>query len=115
MLKLSVTNALVDLVETFTKIENFSKFGILKLKKMSQIISIEFPDYLANAMRMNKSEFGKEIKISGLVKLFELGKISSGTASKVLQLSRIEFLELLAKYNVGFLNVEDLSEDLQNA
>lgn len=82
---------------------------------MSQIISIEFPDYLANTMRMNKNEFGKEIKISGLVKLFELGKISSGTASKVLQLSRIEFLELLAKYNVGFLNVEDLSEDLQNA
>ena len=82
---------------------------------MSQIISIEFPDYLANSMRMNKSEFGKEIKISGLVKLFELGKISSGTAAKVLELSRIEFLELLAKYNVGFLNVEDLNEDLQNA
>ena len=82
---------------------------------MSQIISIEFPEYLANSMRMNKSEFGKEIKISGLVKLFELGKISSGTAAKVLQLSRIEFLELLAKYNVGFLYVEDLSEDLQNA
>ena len=82
---------------------------------MSQIISIEFPEYLANSMRMNKSEFEKEIKISGLVKLFELGKISSGTAAKVLQLSRIEFLELLAKYNVGFLNVEDLNEDLQNA
>ena len=82
---------------------------------MSQIISIEFPEYLANSMRMNKSEFGKAIKISGLVKLFELGKISSGTAAKVLQLSRIEFLELLAKYNVGFLNVEDLNEDLQNA
>lgn len=82
---------------------------------MSQIISIEFPEYLANSMRMNKSEFEKEIKISGLVKLFELGKISSGTAAKVLELSRIEFLELLAKYNVGFLNVEDLNEDLQNA
>ena len=82
---------------------------------MSQIISIEFPDYLANSMRMNKSEFGKEIKISGLGKLFEQGKISSGTAANALQLSRIEFLELLAKYNVGFLNVEDLNEDLQNA
>jgi len=44
-----------------------------------------------------------------------LGKISSGTASKALQLSRIEFLELLEKYSVGFLNVEDLNEDLQNA
>jgi len=82
---------------------------------MAQIISEEFPKYLENYMRMNESEFGKEIKISGLIKLFELGKISSGTASKVLQLSRIEFLELLAKYKVGFLNVEDLSDDLQNA
>lgn len=82
---------------------------------MSQIISIEYPDYLANSMRMNKSEFGREIKISALVKLFELGKISSGTASKVLEISRIDFLELLNKYNVGFLNVEDLNEDLQNA
>ena len=82
---------------------------------MSEIISVEYPDYLANAMRMDKSEFKREIKISGLIKLFELGKISSGTAAKVLQLSRIEFLELLAKYSVGFLNVEDLNEDLQNA
>ena len=82
---------------------------------MSKVISIEYPDYLANAMRMNKTEFGREIKISGIVKLFELGKISSGTASKVLQLSRIEFLELLSQYRVGFLNVEDLNEDLQNA
>ena len=82
---------------------------------MSKTISIEYPDYLANAMRMNESEFGREIKISALVKLFELGKISSGTASKVLQLSRIEFLELLAKYSVGFLNTENLNEDFQNA
>lgn len=82
---------------------------------MAQIISVEYPDSLAISMRMSKSEFGREIKISGLVKLFELGKISSGTASKVLQLSRIEFLELLAKYSVSFLNVEDLNEDFQNA
>ncbi len=95
--------------------EYFSKFGLLNKMKMSQIISIEYPDYLANSMRMNKSEFEREIKISSLIKLFELGKISSGTASKVLQLSRIEFLELLAKYSVGFLHVEDLNEDFQNA
>lgn len=82
---------------------------------MSQNISIEYPVSLANSMRMSKSEFGREIKISSLVKLFELGRISSGTASTVLQLSRIEFLELLAKYNVSFLDVEDLNEDFQNA
>lgn len=82
---------------------------------MSQIISVDYPDFLANSMRMTKSEFGREIKTSALVKLFELGKISSGTAAKVLKISRLEFLELLAKYKVGFLDVEDLNEDFQNA
>lgn len=82
---------------------------------MAQIISVDYPDYLANSMRMSKSEFGREIKLYSLVKLFELGKVSSGTAAKVLELSRVEFLELLAKYNVSFLNSDDLNEDLQNA
>jgi predicted HTH domain antitoxin len=82
---------------------------------MAQAISIEYPNYLANSMRMNENDFGKEIKISALVKLFELGKVSSGIAAKVLHISRIEFLDLLAKYNVGFLNVEDVNEDLNNA
>ena len=79
------------------------------------MISIEYPDSLANSMRMSKSEFEKEIKISSLVKFFELGKISSGTASKVLGISRIVFLDLLANYKVGYLNVENLNEDFLNA
>lgn len=82
---------------------------------MAQIISVDYPDYLANSMRMSKSEFGREIKLYSLVKLFELGKVSSGTAAKVLELSRVEFLELLVKYNVSFLNSDDLNEDLLNA
>ena len=82
---------------------------------MAEVISIEYPDFLANSMRMNKNDFGKEIKTSALVKLFELGKVSSGMAAKVLQISRIDFLDLLAKYNVTYLNTDDLSEDLINA
>jgi predicted HTH domain antitoxin len=64
---------------------------------------------------MSTDNFEKEIKTSALVKLFELGKISSGTAAKVLQITRIEFLELLAKYSIGFLSGMDLREDMQNA
>jgi predicted HTH domain antitoxin len=82
---------------------------------MTQTISIEYPHYLANSMRMNENDFGKEIKISSLVKLFELGKVSSGIAAKVLHISRVDFLDLLAKYNVGFLSVEDINEDFNNA
>jgi len=82
---------------------------------MAQFISVDYPEYLANVMRLNKDEFEREIKILGLVKLFELGKVSSGTAAKVLQMSRLEFLELLARYQVSFLEAESVEEDLQHA
>lgn len=82
---------------------------------MAKTISIDYPEYLANSMRMNRDDFGKQMKESSLVKLFEIGKVSSGTATKVLEMTRIEFLELLNKYKVSFLNVDDLEEDLNNA
>lgn len=82
---------------------------------MSGTIKIDYPEYLANAMRLDKKDFGEEIKVSALVKLFELGKVYSGTAAKVLRMSRVEFLELLAKYKVSFLDTDNLKEDLDNA
>lgn len=82
---------------------------------MAELISIDYPEYLANSMRLNKDDFGKEIKVSALVKLFELGKVSSGMAARVLQITRTDFLELLEKYKVSFLETEDLKEDLDNA
>ena len=82
---------------------------------MAKIISIDYPEYLANSLRLNKDDFGKEMKESALVKLFELGRVSSGTAAKVLCISRVEFLELLHKYKVSFLNTDSVEEDLNNA
>lgn len=82
---------------------------------MAEIISIDYPGYLATSMRLNKDEFGQEIKVSALVKLFELGKVSSGTAARVLGISRIQFLELLKTYKISFLDVDDLKEDFDNA
>ncbi|MDD3771868.1 MAG: UPF0175 family protein [Weeksellaceae bacterium] len=82
---------------------------------MAETIKIDYPRFLANSMRMDLEEFGQEMKISALVKLFELGKISSGIAARVLNISRLEFLNLLGKYKVSYLDVEDLSEDLENA
>ncbi len=58
-------------------------------------ISIEYPERLAFSLKMKKKEFQDEIKIISLVKLYELGKISSGIAADLLSISRVEFLELL--------------------
>lgn len=82
---------------------------------MTKIISVEYPEYLANSLRMSESDFETEMKVSALVKLFELGKVSSGTAAKVLGISRSDFLDLLGKYKVTFFNSDDLKEDLKNA
>lgn len=86
-----------------------------KIEKMAKVISVDYPEFLANAMRLNRDDFGKQIKESALVKLYELGKVSSGTAARVLEITRIEFLELLNRYKVSFLNSDDLEEDVKNA
>lgn len=82
---------------------------------MAKIISVEFPEYLANSMRMNKDDFERKMKESSLVKLFEIGKVSSGTAAKVLGITKVDFLELLNEYKVSFLNIDTLEEDFDNA
>lgn len=58
------------------------------------------------------------MKTNSLVKLFELGKVSSGLAARVLGISRVDFLELLSKYKVsvfGDYDKDDLNDDLANA
>ncbi len=85
---------------------------------MEHQISINYPEELAFSLKMNSDEFAKEIKTISLIKLYEMGKISSGLASKVLGVSRIDFLEMLNKYNVSYFNKvmeNELKNDLNNA
>jgi predicted HTH domain antitoxin len=71
---------------------------------MQKAIHVKYPESLANDLKLSHEDFEKEIKMSSLVKLYEMGKISSGTAAKVLEVSRIEFLDGLDAYKVPFLS-----------
>jgi predicted HTH domain antitoxin len=85
---------------------------------MQRDIQITFPESLANSLKLSLKDFENEMKMSALVKLFELGKVSSGTAAKVMGISRVEFLDRLATYQVSlfqYSNLDDLNEDLANA
>jgi len=85
---------------------------------MQRAIQITYPESLANSLKMNSKDFENEMKMSALAKLFELGKVSSGTAAKVLGISRIEFLDKMASYQVSLLqysNFDELKEDIINA
>lgn len=85
---------------------------------MENIISVSYPKELAFSLKMQDNEFVTEMRKLTVVKLYEIGKISSSLASKVLNLNRVNFLELINNYNVSFFaqNTEnELLNDLQNA
>ncbi|NCA84840.1 MAG: UPF0175 family protein [Clostridia bacterium] len=85
---------------------------------MEGMINIAYPESLANTLRISGKDFESEMKTISLIKLYELGKVSSGVAARVLGLSRLDFLELLSKYNVSILagfDTDDLEEDISNA
>lgn len=72
-------------------------------------LTVEFPSYLAMSLKMENAEFLREIKIMAIVKMYELGKVSSGTAAKILEMERIDFLEILKNYKVSYIDA--LTED----
>jgi len=85
---------------------------------MEQAYSVSFPKQLAFTLKMQEDEFVSEMRKLTLIKLYEIGKISSGNAAKFLNISRIEFLNLLNKYQVSFFcfTAEDeLLNDFENA
>ena len=79
---------------------------------MGTQITVTYPKFLADSLKMQNSEFEKEIKTLSLVKLYEVGKVSSGIAAKILGISRIDFLDLLGFYHVSvFPDADDLEAD----
>lgn len=85
---------------------------------MEHVISINYPESLAFSLKMGDQEFKSEMKIISLIKLYELGKISSGRAAKLLDMKRVDFLELLEKYNVSYFSKgleNELESDFSNS
>jgi predicted HTH domain antitoxin len=85
---------------------------------MNAQIAVFYPESLALSLKMDTHEFEKEMKVLSLVELYEMGKVSSGIAARLLNLSRIEFLDLLGKYRVSYFEgglENELISDFKNA
>ena len=81
-----------------------------------QTISIELPETIFSALRKPPNEFVKEMRIAAAVKWYELGEISQGKAAEIAGCSRSEFINLLARYQVDFMQYtsEELEEEMLN-
>ena len=75
---------------------------------MKQSIEIEFPSELLIGLHTNAETFATFLKEQAAIRLFKDGKITSGIASRWLNISRVSFLKLASDAGASMLqNSED--------
>lgn len=84
-------------------------------------LKIKYPVGFEHSVHMTKNEVEQHIRLMAALKMFELGKISSGKAAELAGMSRVEFFETCGRYRVSIFNYppeeieQELKRDIENA
>ncbi|MEW6606353.1 MAG: UPF0175 family protein [bacterium] len=78
------------------------------------VAQVEMPDEVLAVLGTTKQQLSQKLKELAALKLFQEGKISSAKASELVGISRMEFIEVLAKNNIPFFRQtpDELAEDI---
>jgi predicted HTH domain antitoxin len=81
------------------------------------LATLEIPEQVLSALGTDSASAVGEIRLLAAMKLYELGRISSGSAAALAGTTRIEFLAKLGEYGVSpfQLSPTDLEQDLESA
>ena len=76
-------------------------------------ITLSIPDETLLALKVYPDQLAAELRLAAAVKLYELGRMSSGAASKLAGVPRTVFLMKLADYGVDTfkLSEEELRQE----
>lgn len=78
-------------------------------------LKIKYPSGFEYAVHMTKEELEQHIRLMAALKMFELGKVSSGKAAELAGMSRVEFIETCGRYRVSIFNYppEELEDEIR--
>ena len=87
------------------------------MSESNESVSVEYPAAVRLSLHESKEEFAQELKMLAAVKLYELGKISSGKAVALAGTDRVSFLLGLSRYRVSVFNYtpEELEREVSEA
>ena len=69
-------------------------------------VVINIPEKVLLAEKTDAETFANELRVLAAVKLYELGRLSSGRAAELAGMSRVEFLLAMERYKVFPLEAE---------
>jgi predicted HTH domain antitoxin len=80
-------------------------------------LTIPYPDTLLLSLKESPETFEAEARLLLAVKLYELGKVSTGTAATLAGMSRVAFMFALNRFGLSPIGVDpdELAEDLAHA
>jgi predicted HTH domain antitoxin len=70
------------------------------------VIHIDLPESVLLSTGQSQEEFVREAKFLLALKLFELGRLSSGRASELCEMPRVEFLLLAGRLGTPITNLD---------
>jgi predicted HTH domain antitoxin len=73
---------------------------------------IDYPPSLPDMLQQSRKQFEQEARMAMAVKLFEMKRLSSGMAAKLVGMDRVSFLLSLSSYNVPMIDLDD--DELQS-
>lgn len=80
------------------------------------IIEIKYTEDVLLSLKESREEFEDEARYLLALKLYELGKMSSGKAAKIAGLSRVAFLQRLGRFKVSpfQMGLEEILEEARS-
>ncbi len=76
------------------------------VEEVATSVRLNLPSGFEQAVHLTEAELESQVRLMAALKMFELGKLSSGKAAELAGVSRVEFFDLCGRYQVPVANYD---------